>query len=70
MLLSGSEFCKILKSHGFEFDRQKGSHASWQRRHDDTTTTVVVPMVKEIPKGTLVKIIRQSRLPRSLFESE
>jgi predicted RNA binding protein YcfA (HicA-like mRNA interferase family) len=40
-----------------------------QKRMPTGTTTVPVPDHLEIKVGTLLGIIRQSRLPRSLFES-
>jgi predicted RNA binding protein YcfA (HicA-like mRNA interferase family) len=41
-----------------------------QRRAADTTTTVPVPDHDELRTGTLRSIIRQSGLPRLLFETE
>jgi predicted RNA binding protein YcfA (HicA-like mRNA interferase family) len=41
-----------------------------QRRTDNSTITVPVPDHRELRTGTLVSIIRQSQLPRSLFEAE
>jgi len=40
-----------------------------QRRVHQTTLTVAVPDHTELRMGTLRSIIRQSRLPRELFES-
>lgn len=39
-----------------------------QRRMDGTTTTVPVPDHRELRIGTLASVIRQSGLPRHLFE--
>jgi predicted RNA binding protein YcfA (HicA-like mRNA interferase family) len=39
-----------------------------QLRTDGTTCTVPVPDHSELRIGTLLSIIRQSRLPRHLFE--
>jgi predicted RNA binding protein YcfA (HicA-like mRNA interferase family) len=39
-----------------------------QKTTDDSTITVPVPDPKEIRIGTLQSIIRQSQLPRALFE--
>lgn len=39
-----------------------------QRRIEDGTTTVPFPQHKELRTGTLLSIIRQSGLPRNLFE--
>jgi len=59
-----------MSQHGFEQVRQKGSHIIMQKREGDTTTTVPVPDHDELLTGTLLGIIRQSGLPRSLFETE
>lgn len=37
---------------------------------DDDTASVTVPNHKEVAVGTLKSIIRQSGLPRSVFETE
>lgn len=39
-----------------------------QRRSGSSTITVPVPDHSELRTGTLLSIIRQSQLPRSLFE--
>ncbi|HRN38039.1 MAG TPA: type II toxin-antitoxin system HicA family toxin [Flavobacteriales bacterium] len=65
--LSGKEVCAILKKHGFEQVRQRGSHIIMQKQVPGSTITVPVPDHKELRIGTLMSIIRQSRLDRSLF---
>jgi predicted RNA binding protein YcfA (HicA-like mRNA interferase family) len=67
--LSGSEVCKIMSRHGFQKVRQKGSHIIMQKKVRKSTLTVPVPDHDELRTGTLVGIIRQSGLPRSLFEA-
>lgn len=67
-LLSGREACKILTEHGFVKVRQRGSHIIMQRIIENSTITVPVPDHSELRTGTLLSIIRQSGLPRSLFE--
>jgi predicted RNA binding protein YcfA (HicA-like mRNA interferase family) len=68
--MSGQDVCSILKQHGFEKVRQRGSHVIMQRTDDaGSTTTVPVPDHYEVRLGTLRSIIRQSGLPRSEFES-
>jgi predicted RNA binding protein YcfA (HicA-like mRNA interferase family) len=67
-VLSGAQVCAILAAHGFYPARQRGSHLVMQRRVDGTTTSVPVPQMKELKTGTLLAIIRQSGLPRRLFE--
>ena len=65
---SGGEDCAILRKHGFDQVRQRGSHVIMQKRLEDTTITVPVPDHKELRIGTLMCIIRQSGLDRSVFE--
>ena len=62
--LSGKKVIKILEKIGFEAVRQKGSHIFL--RHKDGRTTVV-PNHKEIDKGTLLEILRQTKLTREDF---
>lgn len=69
-VLSGREVCRILEQNGFAEIRQKGSHIIMQKRLGDSTVTVPVPDHAEIKIGTLLGIIRQSGLPRSLFETK
>lgn len=69
-VLSGQEVCKIMSHHGFVDARRKGSHIIMQKREGKTTITVPVPDHQELRIGTLMGIIRQSGLPRSLFETE
>jgi predicted RNA binding protein YcfA (HicA-like mRNA interferase family) len=67
-VLSAREICQILEQHSFVKVRQRGSHIIMQRQVENMTTTVPVPNYLEIRIGTLQSIIRQSGLPRSLFE--
>jgi predicted RNA binding protein YcfA (HicA-like mRNA interferase family) len=67
-VLSGQQVCRILEQFGYIAARQRGSHIVMQKRNQDSTTTVPVPNHPEIRMGTLQSIIRQTGLPRSLFE--
>ena len=67
-LLSGKEICKILQDNGFTEVRQKGSHIVMQKAIEDSTLTAIVPNHSSVKLGTLMSIIRQSQLLRSLFE--
>ena len=69
-ILSGREVCAILRKSGFEEVRRRGSHVIMQKKVPESTITVPVPDHKEIRIGTLQSIIRQSQLPRALFELE
>jgi predicted RNA binding protein YcfA (HicA-like mRNA interferase family) len=67
-VLSGREAARLLEDNGFVVVRQRGSHLILQLRLPDSTVTVPVPDHRELRRGTLLSIIRQSRLPRRLFE--
>ena len=72
-ILSGREVCNILISNGFAEVRQRGSHIVMQKKllqpsGKNTTITVPVPNHKELRPGTLSSIIRQSGLPKEVFD--
>jgi len=67
-VLSGKDVCQILSDRGFIEERQRGSHVIMQLQTEDTTVTVPVPNHSELRIGTLQSIIRQSGMPRFLFE--
>jgi len=68
-VLSGKAVCRILQQHGFLEVRQRGSHIIMQKQiPGPSTITIPVPDHKELRKGTLLSIIRQSQLPRPEFE--
>ncbi|MGH8711393.1 MAG: type II toxin-antitoxin system HicA family toxin [Burkholderiales bacterium] len=68
-VLSGREVCRILAAKGFTEVRRKGSHIVMQKRQGGSTVTVPVPNHPELRIGTLQSNIRQSGLPRNLFET-
>ena len=65
--ISGEEVIKILSKVGFVAARQKGSHVILKKHTDRGVTVTVVPIHKEIDKGTLLEIIRQAGLKRADF---
>jgi predicted RNA binding protein YcfA (HicA-like mRNA interferase family) len=67
-VLSGREVCRILEAQGFVEVRRRGSHIVMQQRTEPGTITVPIPNHRELAVGTLLSIIRQSRVPRRLFE--
>jgi len=69
-VLSGIEVCRILSQHGFIEVRQRGSHIIMQKKTGDSTITIPVPNHKEIRTGSLMSIIRQSELNRTIFQVE
>ncbi len=64
-VISGRECIKVLEKAGFYFKRQEGSHIVL--RKDNPFAQVVVPEHKELDRGTLRSIIRQSGLSLDEF---
>lgn len=67
--LSGREICAILEANGFVFYSQRGSHIKLRAIVNSETLTVIVPAHRTVQTGTMTSIIRQSKLPRELFEA-
>ncbi|HLL89180.1 MAG TPA: type II toxin-antitoxin system HicA family toxin [Tepidisphaeraceae bacterium] len=67
--MSGRDVRRVLEAHDFALVRQRGSHMVLQRVSGGSTVTTVVPDHDELRIGTLLSVIRQSRLPRELFEA-
>jgi predicted RNA binding protein YcfA (HicA-like mRNA interferase family) len=66
-VFSGEEIVRIMETEGFVRARQKGSHLILQKRTDDLTITVPVPLHRTVKMGTLQAIIRQSGISRERF---
>jgi len=70
-IVSGEQIIKLLQKEGFSVTRQKGSHISLHKRLEDgSIILVVIPKKREIKKGTLLSIIKQSRMNREEFISK
>jgi len=69
-VVSGGDVIKMLEKEGFLVVRQRGSHVSLHKKVNDKTLLVVVPMKKEIKKGTLLSIIKQAGMTREEFLSK
>ena len=59
-VISGADCVKALSKIGFEVYRQRGSHIVIVRKSPPTQTTI--PDHKELDRGTLRAIIRQTGL--------
>lgn len=66
-VMSGRDVIKALTKVGFREVRQKGSHIILVKESKEEKRGVVVPNHKEIDKGTLLEIIRQSGLKKEDF---
>ena len=61
--LTPEKVIRILKEKGFVLDRVKGSHHIYY--HPETKRRVVVPVhKKDLPKGTLIEILKQAGISR------
>jgi predicted RNA binding protein YcfA (HicA-like mRNA interferase family) len=68
---SSSQVIKLLQKEGFSVTRQKGSHISLHKKlEDESIALVVVPRKREIKRGTLLSIIKQSRMSKDEFVSK
>ncbi|MBI5332894.1 MAG: type II toxin-antitoxin system HicA family toxin [Candidatus Aenigmarchaeota archaeon] len=63
-ILSGHDVIKVLTRVGWQQKRTHGSHSILIKFLDNQKVAVVVPLHREIDKGMLLEIIRQSRLKR------
>lgn len=64
MPLSGKKTVAILAKLGFVQIRQRGSHAVLVRRDSSGKRVAVVPMHKELQKGTLKSIAKQAGIDK------
>ncbi len=61
--ITPKKIIKILESQGFVLDRIRGSHHIYY--HPETKKRVIVPLhKKDLPKGTLLEILRQAGIGR------
>jgi predicted RNA binding protein YcfA (HicA-like mRNA interferase family) len=59
--LDPKNIINILKRNGFVLDRTKGSHHIYY--HPESKRRVIIPFhKKDLPKGTLMEILRQAGL--------
>jgi predicted RNA binding protein YcfA (HicA-like mRNA interferase family) len=54
--ITPNEMVRVLKRLGFELDHQHGSHAFYV--HPDGRTTTIAIHRKDLPRGTMIKILR------------
>ena len=66
-ILSGIKIVKILTKDGFEIVSREGSHVFLKKITPNGTFRTTVPQHKEIGKGLLLEIIRQSGYMREEF---
>jgi len=61
--LTPLKIIKVLEKKGFVLDRVKGSHHIYY--HPETKRRAVVPLhKKDLPKGTLLEILKQANISK------
>lgn len=67
-LYSSREVVAALERNGFDFISQRGSHVKYRKAGSPTRTVIVPAGRKQIPRGTLRSILRQSGLDESVLD--
>jgi predicted RNA binding protein YcfA (HicA-like mRNA interferase family) len=62
--VSGAELVKVLQKAGFIVLRQKGSHVSMEKVDPAGVWRTIVPIHRELARGTLHDILKQTGLTR------
>ena len=65
-VISGADAIRILAKVGFEQSGQRGSHVKLRHKNG---RVVIVPLHKELARGTLRSILRQAGLSAEEFAS-
>lgn len=60
--VSGAQVARLLESLGYQFVRQRGSHARYALTTPVGTHNITIPMHSVVAKGTLSDILRQVSL--------
>ena len=67
--LTAQQIIKVLEAHGFVLDKVKGSHHIYY--HPETHQRAVVPIHRgDLPKGTLLEILRQAGISKDALMDE
>ena len=67
MPISGKQAIKILQDNGFVVARQRGSHVVLVNRSGGGKRTTVVPMHKELRKGTIRSFAKMAGIDVKTF---
>ncbi|MDD2216758.1 MAG: type II toxin-antitoxin system HicA family toxin [Eubacteriales bacterium] len=65
-LLPPNDIIKVLTGLGFQKVSQKGSHAKYVKQGNPTRTTII-PMHREVARGTLKSILEQADITLDVF---
>jgi predicted RNA binding protein YcfA (HicA-like mRNA interferase family) len=67
-VVSGAQLSGVLEKLGWEAVRQRGSHV--RLRHQDRAVSLVVPLHRELKRGTLNGILRDAGVSREELRSQ
>ena len=62
-----TDLCKAAELFGFKYRGGKGSHVVLYKIDENGKRLVIVPKRKEIPRGTLLSILKQANLSKEEF---
>lgn len=65
--ISGKELIKILSKFGFETVRQRGSHVRLEKKTHQEVIKITIPLHDILKKGTLSRIIKDSKINEDEF---
>ena len=66
--ISFRDCIRVLGANGFYFTRQNASHQIWKNMNGRIVIVPIHGKNRPIYIGTLISIIKQSGLPKNLFE--
>lgn len=66
-IVSGMKIIKVLIKQGFVQKGREGSHVTLEKRTSEGVFRTTIPLHKEIGKGLLIDIIKQSGYKREEF---
>lgn len=66
-IISGKEIVKTLHKIGFLVVHQKGSHIKLKKKVNERELIVIVPLHKEVKRGVLLNMLKQSELSKEDF---
>lgn len=67
-VFSGKEIIKILcREFGFYFVSQRGSHVKLRKKFLNQEITTIIPLHKELAKGTLKGILEMAKISEKEF---
>ena len=67
--ISGLKLIKILTKLGFSATRQRGSHVRLEKRIGNEVIKLTIPLHDKLKKGTLLSIIKASKISEADFEN-